>query len=154
MFFLSHCCESFPSLGVSLPYLLRMSSNTVLISAPAVRVLRFSSGPTRVCSCLQCPQLSELVCLLLQELSVSFYIFHRHTRYSKGLAARAAGNILLQKGMATSIGLYAPVFLPGELPFSQRILAGQSTVNRVGHDQSDPAGIDARLFLPVAALPQ
>ena len=36
------------------------------------------------------------------------------TRYSVGLAARAAGNIVLQKGMATCIGQYAPVFLPGE----------------------------------------
>ena len=31
-----------------------------------------------MCSCLQCPQLSELVCFLLWELSVIFYIFHRH----------------------------------------------------------------------------
>ena len=31
-----------------------------------------------MCSCLQCPQLSELVCLLLWQLSVSFCIFHRH----------------------------------------------------------------------------
>ena len=29
-------------------------------------------------SCLQYPQLSELVCFLLWELSVTFYIFHRH----------------------------------------------------------------------------
>ena len=36
------------------------------------------------------------------------------TRYSGGLAAREAGNIVLQKGMATCIGQYAPVFLPGE----------------------------------------
>ena len=33
-----------------------------------------------------------------------------------GLEARAAGNIVLWKGMATSIGQYAPVFLPGEAP--------------------------------------
>ena len=31
-----------------------------------------------MCSCLQCPQLSELVNFLLWEISVSFYIFHRH----------------------------------------------------------------------------
>ena len=31
-----------------------------------------------MCSCLQCPQLSELVPFLLWELSMSFYIFHRH----------------------------------------------------------------------------
>ena len=30
-----------------------------------------------MCSCLQCPQLSELVHFLLWELSVYFYIFHR-----------------------------------------------------------------------------
>ena len=40
--------------------------------------LRFCSGPTPVFSCLRCPQLSELVCFLLWELSKSFYIFHRH----------------------------------------------------------------------------
>ena len=39
---------------------------------------RFWSGPTPVCSCLQCPQLSELVRFLLWELSVTFSIFHRH----------------------------------------------------------------------------
>ena len=31
-----------------------------------------------MCSCLQCPQLLELVCFLLWGLSMSFYIFHRH----------------------------------------------------------------------------
>ena len=37
----------------------------------------------------------------------------------------------------------------------QRSLAGQSTVlRRVRHNGSNPACIDARLFLPVAALPQ
>ena len=40
--------------------------------------LRLCSGPTPVCSRLQCPQLSELVYFLLWELSVTFYIFHRH----------------------------------------------------------------------------
>ena len=38
------------------------------------------------------------------------------TRYSGELVARATGNIVLWKGMATSIGQYAPVFLPGEPP--------------------------------------
>ena len=38
------------------------------------------------------------------------------TRYSGELAVRTAGNIVLYKGMATSIDQYAPVFLPGELP--------------------------------------
>ena len=32
------------------------------------------------------------------------------TRHSGELAARAAGNTVLQKGMATSRGPYAPVF--------------------------------------------
>ena len=38
------------------------------------------------------------------------------TRYSRGLVARVVGNIVLQKGMETSIGQYAPVFLLGEPP--------------------------------------
>ena len=40
--------------------------------------LRFSSGPAPLCSCLQHPQLSKLMCFLLWELSITFYIFHRH----------------------------------------------------------------------------
>ena len=70
------------------------------------------------------------------------------TRYSRELAARAAGNIVLQKGMATSIGQYAPVFLPGEPPsLTEKPGRPQSTGSqRVGHDQSDHACIDARLF--------
>ena len=36
------------------------------------------------------------------------------TRYSGELAARAARNTVLQKGMATLIGQYTPIFLPGE----------------------------------------
>ena len=40
--------------------------------------LRFQSGPTPVCSCLQCPQLSEPVHFLLWELSMTFYVFHKH----------------------------------------------------------------------------
>ena len=38
------------------------------------------------------------------------------TMYSGKLVAREAGNVVLWKGMATSIGQYAPVFLPGEPP--------------------------------------
>ena len=58
--------------------------------------------------------------------------------------------------MATSIGQYAPVFLSGETPsLTEKPGRPQSTGSqRVGHDQSDPACIDTRLFLPVAALPQ
>ena len=61
------------------PQLPRMPSNTVLVSggdAGAAQILILSYFP--VCSCLQCPQLSELVRFLLWELSLSFYIFHRH----------------------------------------------------------------------------
>ena len=54
------------------------------------------------------------------------------TWYSKELVARAAGNIVLLKGMATSIGQYAPVLLPGEAPSLTRE-AWQATVCRVGH---------------------
>ena len=38
------------------------------------------------------------------------------TRYSEEFVARAVGNVVLYKGMATSIGQYAPVFLTGESP--------------------------------------
>ena len=34
-----------------------------------------------MCSCVQCPQLSEPVLFLLWELSMTFYIFHRHRVY-------------------------------------------------------------------------
>ena len=40
--------------------------------------LRFQSAPPPMCSGLQCPQLSEPVSFLLWELSMTFYIFHRH----------------------------------------------------------------------------
>ena len=50
-------------------------------------------------------------------------------RYSGELETREAGNIVLQKGMATSISQYAPVFLPGE-PHSDR-KAWQATVYRI-----------------------
>ena len=36
------------------------------------RQLRFESGPTPVCSCLQCTQLSKLVRFLLWKISLSF----------------------------------------------------------------------------------
>ena len=80
MFFLSHCCqESLPSLGVT--------AHPTSLGCPPTPCwsldllwgqLRFYSGPTPVCSCLQCPQLLELVVFLMRELPVSFYIFHRH----------------------------------------------------------------------------
>ena len=58
------------------PHLPRMPSNTVLISGPAVGAAQILIWP---CSYLQFPQLSELVCFLLWELSRTFYIFHRHS---------------------------------------------------------------------------
>jgi len=71
--------ESFPSLGTTVHL-------TSLGCPPALcwsldqlwGQLRFYSGPTPLCSCLQCPQVLELVRFLLWDLSVSFWIFHRH----------------------------------------------------------------------------
>ena len=40
--------------------------------------VRVQSGPTPECSCLQGPRLSGPAHFLLWELSVAFYIFHRH----------------------------------------------------------------------------
>ena len=60
------------------PHLLRMPSNTGLVSGPAVetaQTLIWSS------SCMLLPSMSiatELICFLLWELSLSFCIFHRH----------------------------------------------------------------------------
>ena len=63
------------------PHLPRMPSSMMLTSGASVGQLRFSSGPTPLCSCLQCPQPSELVLFLMWELSMSFYIFHGHGVY-------------------------------------------------------------------------
>ena len=68
------------------------------------------------------------------------------TRYSGVLAARAAGNTVLQKDMATSIGQHTPVFLPGEAPPWQRSLAGHSLTGSQRHYRSNPAHIAARLL--------
>jgi len=59
------------------------------------------------------------------------------TRYSGELVARVPGNIVLQKGMATSIGQYTPVFLSGEpLSLTEKPGRPQSIGSqRVGHDQ-------------------
>ena len=70
---------SFLSLGVTVHFPSLGCPPTLYWSLDLLwRQLRFQSGPTPVCSCLQCPQLSELVCSLLREVSVSFCIFHRH----------------------------------------------------------------------------
>ena len=55
----------------------------------------------------------------------------------RGLAARAAGNTVLWKGMATSIGQYAPVFLPGEPRLPDRE-AWQATVYKVAKNRTLP----------------
>ena len=60
------------------PRLPRMPSNLCWSLDLLWGQLRFKSGPMPVCSCLQCPQLSELVHFLLWELSMSFYVFHTH----------------------------------------------------------------------------
>ena len=73
------------------------------------------------------------------------------TRYSGEFAARAAGNRVLEKGMATSIGQYTPVFLPGE-PSWQRSLAGHSLQGRKELDTMQPCTHRCKTFLPVSAL--
>ena len=55
-----------------------MPSNTVLISGPVVGTAQILIWSYSSMFCLQCPQLSELVRFLLWELSMTFYIFHRH----------------------------------------------------------------------------
>ena len=63
-------------------------------------------------------------------------------------AARTAGNIMFQKGVPTSIGHHASVFLPGDPPsLTQKPGRPQSTGSqRVKHYQSDPECIDLRLL--------
>jgi len=80
MFFWSHsCAESFPSLGVTVHFTSLGCPPTLCWSLDLLwGQLWLYSGPPPLCSCLQCPQLSELVHFLLWELSVTFYIFHRH----------------------------------------------------------------------------
>ena len=56
-------------------------------------------------------------------------------KYSGELEIRAAGNIVLSKGMATSIGQYAPIFLPVEPPLPNGE-AWQATDYRVTKSQT------------------
>ena len=58
--------------------------------------------------------------------------------------------------METNIGQYAPVFLPGEPPsLTEKPGRPQSIgLQSFRHYRSDPVHIDARHFLPLAALPQ
>ena len=79
MFLLSHFCQSpFPLWDHSPPHLRRMPSNNVLIPGSAVRAAQSLSWSASLCSCLHYSPLSELVWFLLWELSITFYIFHRH----------------------------------------------------------------------------
>ena len=81
MFFLSHfpaLSESFPTLGVTVHLTSLGCPPILLISGPAVGAAQILICSTPVCSCLQCPQLSELVRFPLWALSMAFYIFHRH----------------------------------------------------------------------------
>lgn len=70
--------QYFPSLGVTVHLTSSKCPPTLCWSLDLLwgdaQILIWHS----VCSCLQCPQLSELVRFLLWELSVSLYIFHRH----------------------------------------------------------------------------
>jgi len=83
------------------------------------------------------------------------------TRYLGELTEGAAGNTypssaIQKKGMATSIGQYSPVFLPGEPPsMTEKPGRPQSTgLQIVGHDQSDPVCKDTRLcFASVSSVP-
>ena len=76
------------------------------------------------------------------------------TRYSGELVAREARNIVLKKGMATSVGQYTPIFLPTDTLTEKPGRLQSSGSQSVGHNQSDPAYIYARLFLTFTALPQ
>ena len=71
---------SFPSLGVTVHLTFLGCPPTLCWSLdPLWGQLRFESCSTPVYSCLQCPQISELVHFLLWELSMTFYIFHRQS---------------------------------------------------------------------------
>ena len=71
---------SFPLLGVTVHLTSLGCPPTLCWSLDLLWVqLRFLSSTTPVCSCLQCPQLSELVHFLLWEFLMSFYIFCRQS---------------------------------------------------------------------------
>ena len=73
------------------------------------------------------------------------------TSYSGELVARAAGNIVLWKGMATSIGQYAPVSLPGEPP---SLTEKPGSTKCAGTWTASTAGVTAlseSFFKPLAA---
>ena len=76
------------------------------------------------------------------------------TRYSEEPVVRAAGNIVLSKGMTTSIDQYAPIFLPVRTPLPNRE-AWQATVYRVTKSQTLlTVCVDARLLLACGSSAQ
>ena len=88
---------------------------------------------------------------LLLRLSWRAWVVPVRARCGGGAAAWVAGVLA-----APGIGQYTPGFLPGE-PHSLTEKPGRpqsSGLQTAGHDRSDPARIDTRLFLPVAAVPQ
>ena len=75
--------ESFSSLGVTVALTFLGCPLTLCWCLDLLwGQLRCYSGPTPVCSCLQCPQLLDLVHFLLWEPSMAFYIFHQHSMLS------------------------------------------------------------------------
>ena len=73
------------------------------------------------------------------------------TRYSGKFASRAAGNIVLKKGMATIIGQYTPVFFPGECSW-QRSLAHHSLQSRKELDTMQPCMHRCKIFFFFACV--
>ena len=77
------------------------------------------------------------------------------TRYSGELAARAAGNLVLQKGMAACIDQHAPVFLPRE-PCLLTEKPGRPQSTRApggGHYRSEPVHRHKAFFCPWQLCP-
>ena len=64
--------------------------------------------------------------------------FWPHQVLRGGVVARAAGNAVLRKGVATSGGQQAAVFWPGGSPLRQRPGRRSLRGRRVGQDGSDP----------------
>ena len=96
-------------------------------SVLAILPLSFTCGFISTCACGSSSgglflRLPWRICVCLSEAQVWKWCSFSgcrssgSTRYSGELVARVVGNIVLYKGMATSIGKYIPVILSGELP--------------------------------------
>jgi len=96
-------------------------------SSLAILPLSFTCGFISTCACGSSsgglfPRLPWRICVCLSEAQVWKWCSFSgcrssgSTRYSGELVARLAGNTVLYKGMATTIGKYIPVILSGELP--------------------------------------